>query len=104
MLINGNLKKHLSQIEFVWSKMDLWDEVKKLQGKTLITLNWRRPFDVLEVLLDNVIIRNSKGNERKIDFSAIQQSWNALEEKRTLTREEIQRCMHACIRLIIRLM
>ena len=39
--------------------MDFWQEVEKLQGKTLVTLDQRKPFDVVAVSTGMVIAKES---------------------------------------------
>jgi hypothetical protein len=46
--------------------LDLWTEIKKLQGKELETLDQRKAFMVCEVLADRVIIKTSGEKERAV--------------------------------------
>jgi len=77
---------------FTSLKMNVWDEVKKLEGKTLKTLDWEKPFDIQDVLSNIVVIwiRSTK-KERIIHWREIEESWNHLEEYRILTRTEIHK-------------
>lgn len=72
--------------------MNLWNEVKKLEGKKLRTLNQKKQFAVSEVLGDRVIMVTSKGNKRKIRWIAIQRSWDYQKAQGALTREILLSC------------
>lgn len=69
--------------------MDLWAQVKNLEGKTLYTIEQKEPFLIAQVLHDRIIIENSKNNERPIRWSEIRGSWGHLEQHGTVTRAEI---------------
>lgn len=86
------IQRAISSISFYlawWFQVDLWAEVKKLEGKTLYTLEQKEPFLVVQVLHDRVIIENSKNNERPIRWSEIRGAWGHLEQHGTITRAEI---------------
>ena len=47
--------------------MNIWMEIEKLKGQTLRTLDQRKPFDVVDVLENVVVIRpHIHGKVRKI--------------------------------------
>lgn len=71
------------------SKLDLWREIKNLEGKILNTIDQKEPFVILQVLHDRVIIENSLKKERPIRWSEIRASWSHLEQHGTVTRAEI---------------
>ena len=71
--------------------MDLWREIKELEGQTLHTLKQKKPFDLLKVSYNKVIIRpQAKMNERSIPWEEISGSWLDLLEHGKITRKEIQ--------------
>jgi len=71
--------------------MDVWTEVEKLQGKTLKTLAQNKPFDVVLVGTQRVIVRpHVRGVERPIRREAIEDAFGELAMRGELTRSEIQ--------------
>lgn len=70
---------------------DIWVKIKKLQGKTLITLDRRREFKVIEVLRCQIVIETSTGTPRNIPWNNVQQSWAELEKNGEITRTDIMR-------------
>ena len=71
--------------------MDIWIEIKKLQGKTLATLDRRREFKVIQVLPSQIVIETSTGAPRNIPWNNVQQSWAELEKNGEITRTDIMR-------------
>jgi hypothetical protein len=72
--------------------MNVWSEIKKMEGKTLYTLDWNKPFDIMSVSSNKVFLWiHSTEKERTIHWNEIEESWNHLEEHKMLTRTEIQR-------------
>jgi len=69
--------------------MDLWGEVKKLEGRELHTLDRGRPLRVLDVGADYVLIVTSKSKRRSIRWIEIQNSWDYLERHGQITRTKI---------------
>ena len=71
--------------------MNIWDELGKLEGKTLSTLDQRKPFDVLEVSAQGMIIRpHETDTERKIRRHEIEDAYRRLTAIGELTRSEIR--------------
>lgn len=71
--------------------MNTWDEIKKLRGKTLRTLDQRKPFDVLDVSDHTVIIAPHKSHsERPISRDEVENAYRRLEAVGKLTRTEIR--------------
>ena len=69
--------------------MDVWTEVEKLQGKTLKTLAQNKPFDVVLVGTQRVIVRpHVRGVERPIRREAIEDAFGELAMRGELTRSE----------------
>ena len=71
--------------------MDLWKEIKKLEGKTLATLDKRKEFKMVKVLPNIVVIETSTGTPRNIPWDNIQQSWRELEKTDEITRTDIMK-------------
>ena len=71
--------------------MDLLTEVKKLEGRSLLTLDRRRKFTVKEVLDTKVVIETSTDKSRVIPWDSIQESWEQLERIGEITRIEIRK-------------
>jgi hypothetical protein len=69
--------------------MDLWVEIKNLEARTLYTIDQKKPFTVLRVLPDRVVVENSENKERPIRWFEIEKSWNHLKRYGTITRTEI---------------
>jgi len=69
--------------------MNLWSEIKKLEGKELHTLDRRKPLLVLEVAADHVLIETSENKTRYIRWAEIQESWDYLERHSQITRSKI---------------
>ena len=69
--------------------MNLWAELKKLEGKTLHTLDRKKPFEVVEVSGDRVQICTSTGRERSVRWRSLEQAYAHLEKFGRLTRKEI---------------
>jgi hypothetical protein len=69
--------------------VDLWPEIKCLEGKILHTIDQKEPFVITQALHDRVIIENSMSKERTIQWSEIKASWSHLEQHGTITRAQI---------------
>lgn len=71
--------------------MNVWDEIKKLKGQTLRTLDRRKPFDVIEVDSNTVVIlpRSTK-IERPIRREGIETAYRRLMTTGQLTIKEIE--------------
>lgn len=70
--------------------MNLWSELKKLQGKTLFTLDQKRPFEIREVSSSQVVLCTSTGSDRPIPLKELERAWIHLQQRKELTREEIR--------------
>lgn len=69
--------------------MDLWSEVKKLEGRELHTLDRERPLLILEVAADYVLVKTSENKRRSIRWAEIRNSWNHLEKHGQISRSKI---------------
>jgi hypothetical protein len=70
--------------------VNLLSEIKKLQGKTLHTLDRKKPFEINEVLNNAVIVRTSSGEDRSIPLKELEHTWAHLERRKKITRTEIR--------------
>lgn len=70
--------------------MNTWDEIKKLTGQTIYTLDQRKPFDIVVVTEHAVIVRPHKSEiERQISRDAIESALRRLLAAGEITRTEI---------------
>jgi len=75
--------------------MEIWVEVKKLQGKTLKTLDRNNPFDIVDVGARKLIVKpHVRGIERGIRRQAIEGAFKELVMRGEITRADI-RCRHS---------
>lgn len=71
--------------------MDLYSEIKKLEGMTLKTLRDNKSFDVIDVTRKKVIIEpHESEKERPINWSEIDGAYRQLAANRRITRGEIE--------------
>ncbi len=71
--------------------MDLWSEIAKLKGITLKTLDQNKPFDVVAVEEEAVVIKpHATGNTRVINGEEIEDAFNELMARGEITRTEIE--------------
>lgn len=71
--------------------MDCWNEISKLNGKTLKTLDRGNPFDVIEVTQNAAVLRpHESGIERKVLRDEIESAYSELVSKGELTRVTIR--------------
>jgi hypothetical protein len=70
--------------------VNLWEEIKKLEGKTLFTLDRKSPFEIRYVSNIKVILRTSTGKDRPLLWTELEQAWKHLEKHKKLTRREIR--------------
>ena len=71
--------------------MDLWIELKKLQGRTLRTLGQGKLFDVVVVLSDSIVVKpHSSGRERPVARTAIEGSFRELASHGQISRSKIE--------------
>ncbi len=70
--------------------MNTWDEIKKLKGQTLTTLDQRKPFDIVDVTEHAVIVRPHKSEiERQISRDTLENAARKLLAVGEITRTEI---------------
>lgn len=70
--------------------LNLWNEIKKLNGNILRTLDRHNPFEIIAVTESTVIIRlKSTGNERPISRKGLEEAYRHLMVTGRLTCEEI---------------
>src|SRR5688572_5072940 len=71
--------------------MNIWDEFEKLEGKTLVTLDRRKPFDVWKVAAQEINIRpHETDTESRIQRHEIEDAYRRLTAIGELTRSEIR--------------
>jgi hypothetical protein len=71
--------------------MNIRAEIEKLEGTTLSTLDQSKPFDILEVSNQDIIIRpHETAKERKIRRNEVEDAFRRLVAIGELTRSEIR--------------
>ena len=71
--------------------MNLYQEIKQLEGTTLRTLDRSNPFDILSVDQSKVTIRlHSTGKERTIQWAELQRAFTELQVRGEISRSEIE--------------
>jgi len=70
--------------------MDLAIELRKLQGKRLATLYQNKPFEIIKVSNDQIILKTSTESQRPIALKEISRAWNHLDKRKKLTRSEVR--------------
>jgi hypothetical protein len=69
----------------------IWSEIKKLKGTTLRTLDQNKPFDIVEVTDQNVIVKpHARGIERTVEREAIEDAFGELALRGEIARTDIQ--------------
>jgi len=72
--------------------MNIWPVIENLVGKTLTTLAQDKPFEILKVSNNEVVILiHSTNKERKIQKKNIENAAKYLFSHRTLTRKQIRK-------------
>ena len=70
--------------------MDIWHDIRALQGRTLKTLDRNKPFQVSFVGNDSIIVTpQASGKSRPIERATIQAALDELEMRGELSRVEI---------------
>ena len=73
------------------ASIDLWAEVRKLEGLTLKTLGHHSAFDLLRVDPKKVVVYiHRSGRERAIRGAEIERAFQALVQERHISRIDIQ--------------
>jgi len=71
--------------------MDYWPEIAELKGRTFKTLDQKKPFDVVAITDQTVIIKpHASSKERFIDRQEIEGAFNHLMRQGQISRTEIQ--------------
>ena len=71
--------------------MIIWDEIKKLTGRTVKTLDQKKPFDILDVTEHAMLIcPQETQTERPISRDEIEKAYRHLEAIGQITRTEIR--------------
>ncbi len=70
--------------------MDLAVELRKLQGKRLSTLYQKKPFEIIQVSNNQIILKTSTESQRPIPLKEIALAWKHLEKNKKLTRSEVR--------------
>jgi hypothetical protein len=71
------------------SLMDCWPEIQALEGKTLRTLDRRKPFEIVMVAEKQVVLKVSTGKVRTVRRSEIEDAFCELTLRGTLSRSGI---------------
>jgi hypothetical protein len=72
--------------------IDCWSEIRNLKGRTLKTLDCRKPFQVIEVTEHAVtVLPLETGKERPIQRASIENAFRHLTVTGRLTRAEIEK-------------
>jgi len=70
--------------------MDISVELGKLEGKRLLTLYQKKPFEITQISSDQIILKTSKESQRAIPFKEIIRAWKHLKKHKKLTRSEVR--------------
>ena len=70
--------------------MNLIGELGKLNGKSLFTLDQKKPFEIIEVSEREVVLNTSTESRRPIPLKEIELAWKHLENHKELTRTEVR--------------
>ena len=71
--------------------VNVWDQVRRLQGRKLATLGQGKAFDVGNIANDGVEIRlHSTDKRRRVYRRVIEPAWKLLESAGSLTQKEIK--------------
>ncbi|MBN1139680.1 MAG: hypothetical protein JXM73_24115 [Anaerolineae bacterium] len=70
--------------------MDCWSQIRTLQGKTLRTLDQRKPFTVVDILDSQVALKVSTGKIRPVRRDEIEGPFRELVREGEITRTRIQ--------------
>jgi hypothetical protein len=71
--------------------MNLWQEIRKLEGKTLKTLDRKRPFDIITIDDTQIIVQPHVRNlPRPIKREAIEGAWRDLIRQKEISMTEIK--------------
>lgn len=70
--------------------MDLATELRKLQGKHLSTLYQKKPFEIIQVSNNQIILKTSTEAQRPIPLKELTLAWNHLEKHKELARGEVR--------------
>jgi len=71
--------------------MEIWSEIKKLKGTTLKTLDQNRPFDIVEVTDQKIIVKpHTRNIARTIERGAIEDAFGELALRGEITRADIR--------------
>ena len=74
------------------SGTNIWGEIQKLSGTTVRTLNRRKPFDIISVTEQSIIILpRATGKERTIQRIVVENAYRRLVVTGSLTRSDIQK-------------
>jgi len=70
--------------------MDITVELGKLQGKRLLTLYQKKPFEITQVCSDQIILKTTKESQRPIPLKEIKRAWKHLQKHKKLTNSEVR--------------
>jgi hypothetical protein len=70
--------------------MDLAAELKRLQGKRLITLYQKKPFEIIQIANNQIVLKTSTESQRPIPLKEIASALKHLEKHKKLTRSEVR--------------
>jgi hypothetical protein len=71
--------------------MNLWQEIKQLEGQTLHTLDHSNPFDILSVDRSKVTVRpHATDKERSVPWPQLENAFRELSVRGEISRVEIE--------------
>jgi hypothetical protein len=70
--------------------MDLAVELKKLQGKRLLTLYQKKPFEITQVSNNQVVLKTSKESRHIIPLEEVANAWKLLQKQKELTMSNVR--------------
>jgi len=70
--------------------MNIAVELTKLQGKRLLTLYQKKPFEIIQISSDQLILKTSKEPQRLIPLKEITRAWKHLQKHKKLTSSEVR--------------
>lgn len=71
--------------------MSIWNEIEKLIGQTLVTLDQHKPFDIVGVTERDMVVRPHKNEiERRISRGEIENAFKRFSSTGQLTRSDIR--------------
>jgi hypothetical protein len=70
--------------------MDLTVELKKLQGNRLTTLYQNKPFEIIQVANNQIILKTATEQQHTIPLKEITNAWNHLQRNKKITSSGVR--------------